>query len=282
MIFNIKDDLNNNRVKISDFEIVDQKNNIKEGHFGKVQRMKYKDNKYYAIKTIDKKKVDRNKEIIREKVIPLHLDHKNIIHLYGSFEDNNNYYLVLEYVSGGTLQDKRLNNLEDNSIIYILKQILEGLIYLHSHKIVHRDIKPDNILFDEKGNIKITDFGLCALIMPYPNNEKEDLLFQNSIVGPEFYTCPEIVNNQPYDFKCDIFSLGVTIYYLMNNKFPHYDKIKNNKIIRFPNTVKENLKYSKELRDIVKEMISDEPNKRPSAEIALNQLNNIIITIQII
>ena len=173
------------------------------------------------------------------------------------------------------MKDRLYNNFDEVSVIKIFKQILEGLIYLHSNNIVHRDIKPDNILFDEKVNIKITDFGLCALIMQESNNVDKDLLFQNSLVGLLFYICPEILNNQPYDFKCDIFSLGLIIYYLMNQNLPHYDKLQSNKIIRIPNTVKENLEYNQELRYLVKKMISDDPNNRPSAQILLDKLNKI-------
>ena len=100
------------------------------------------------------------------------INNRNIIKIYDHFDINENeYYLVLEYVPNGTLDDK-INNqrksktpFQEIEIIRIFKQIINGIIYLHDLNIVQRDIKPDNILFDEFDNVKLTDFGYSVLLI---------------------------------------------------------------------------------------------------------------------
>lgn len=259
-------------INISEFIEIES---IGHGCFGMVKKMQYIRNKLiYAVKFLPKSEIrDENKiNIKREINIMPTLTHKNIVKLYGFFDDNKYYYFVYELVQGTDLE-KYVQNLynnnmknygngfathiEQNLIINIFKQILSGLLYLHSNWVFHRDIKPDNILIDNENNIKITDFGFTAYFL------KGDpiLSTNNTRVGREDYAAPEIRKNKAYDYKCDIYSLGLTIWYLMNFELPP-----NQKNINF---------YNKNLVNLVKSMIRDNPDERPATDQALNYLLQI-------
>ena len=248
---------------------------IGKGCFGRVKKMQYIRNKHiYAVKFLPKSIInDKNqKNIYREINIMPTLTHKNIVKLYGHFEDNNYYYFIYELVQGSNLEKyvqnltnnnmKKYGNsfathIEQNLLINIFKQILSGLLYLHSNFVFHRDIKPDNILIDNENNIKITDFGFTAYFL-----EGDPILSTNNTrVGTKAYAAPEVQKHEPYNYKCDIYSLGLTIWYLMNFELPP-----NQKNINF---------YNKNLVDLVKSMIRDSPIERPTAEQALNYLLQI-------
>ena len=264
-----------------------------EGYFALVKKMKSKiNNLCYAIKIIPKSKVKKEKHIVREKIFQKLINHKNIVKLYGNFEDQENYYLVLEYVENDSLQkkiDKHINSFNNKNIeliredlvINIFKQIIDALEYLHSINIMHRDIKPDNILFDKFNNIKITDFGLSAIL----KQSWEDFFLDPNLysghtsLGHKDYSAPEMAAGEDsYDFKCDIFSLGLTIFYLMTFKLPFYSYIDNeNRLIRkHIDGVYISDFYSSELRNLVYKMISENPKNRPSAK----EIKEILIKIE--
>ena len=262
-------------MKLSDF--IEEKI-IGTGAFGTVKKMKSKnDGNYYAVKIIQKQnKIEKN--IVREKFILNTINHNNLIKFYGSFEDNENQYFVTDYLPNGTLDDKikkYLSNfnsikeavpIQENLVIIIFKQILEGLIYLHSNNIIHRDIKPENILFDENNNVKITDFGISAFLKLEMYLTNPNLYTNNTFCGTPGYIPPEILYGKEFDFKCDIYSLGMTIFKLMNFSLPsnnNSDKITLNEY------------YSKELRNLVMRMISKNPDDRPIAQEAYNELIQI-------
>ena len=266
-------------LNISDFILI---GSIGKGNFGEVKKMQYKgNNQIYAVKFVPKTNtiVQDNTNIFREVQIMSKSNHKNIVKLYGYFEDNENCYFVYELVQGCNLEtyvDKFKANsfathIEQNLLINIFKQILSGLLYLHSNYIFHRDIKPDNILIDNNNNIKITDFGLSALYV----QGFRTLSSCGTIVGREDYAAPEIKDEKPYDYKCDIYSLGLTMYYLMNFDLPP----KQN----------DNNFYNKNLVYLVDLMKRNNPIERPNAEQALNYLlqierdinNNILEKIEI-
>ena len=170
-----------------------------KGAFGFAEKMKSKlNNKLYAIKKLPIIKTGLPKDVIRETTFMLESNNEYIVKLYGYFqgienieklkyiykdnkkglyqndtEDKPMYFLVLEFMSQGSLQDYICEHRTKNSpinqdyIIKILKQLLIGLQYLHGKGIYHRDVKPDNILLDENGNIKISDFGISAILIFY-------------------------------------------------------------------------------------------------------------------
>ena len=151
--------------------------------------------------------------------------------------------MILEYCPNGTLKRYVENHLEMNRqskapidqcfVIKVFREILNALIYLKRKKVLHRDIKPDNILFDKNYNVKISDFGVSALYKDkddknekdYDNDEYEsdeddennidkDLYMNNSLIGPREFAAPEVLNRKKYDYSADIYSLGMTIFYI--------------------------------------------------------------------
>ena len=165
-----------------------------KGAFGYAEKMKSKlNNKIYAIKKLPVKKEGFGKDFVRETTFMLQSNNEYIVKLYGYFqgmesieklkniyknsknlyqnesEDKKMYYLVLDYVPNGSLENFIIKHQSQNKaveqefIIKVFKQILTGLKYLHENKIMHRDIKLDNILLDENNNIKISDFGISAI-----------------------------------------------------------------------------------------------------------------------
>ena len=142
-------------------------------------------------------------------------------------ENKDIYCLIREFAQNGSLEDF-INKyktdkgsfvpLGQDIVIKFLEQILSALKYLHDKKIVHRDIKPDNLLLDENNNIKISGFGISAIFYKEDNTENEideDLICHCTQVGRRDFICPEIEKAKKYDYRCDIYSLGLTMLYLM-------------------------------------------------------------------
>ena len=182
--------------KLSDFIIEKQ---IGKGNFGSVYLVKSKiTNKVYAMKEIksERYKNDSQKAEIQKEIKLLeNLDHPHVITYFSSFSENGNFYIITEYINGGNLDyiiklSKDKGQLVNEKKIWdVLVQTLSGLVYLHDNKkIIHRDIKPDNILFDKESNIKITDFGISAI-----NKEDVDdnLKCHGTCIGPVQYMAPE-------------------------------------------------------------------------------------------
>ena len=145
------------------------------------------------------------------------LDHDNTIKLYEVHESENSIYLVMELVQGKPLQDiltkgslKKIYS--SKQIIEMVRSIMDALAYLATKGIMHRDLKPDNILIDKKGKAKIADFGLATYI-----NEKEYIFKKCGTPG---YIAPEVFKYEPnilstaYGDRCDVFSAGCILFYM--------------------------------------------------------------------
>ncbi|CAO3660549.1 unnamed protein product [Umbelopsis ramanniana] len=152
------------------------------------------------------------------------LDHENIVQYlgYDSDEAEGHLNIFLEYVAGGSITSclTKFGPFQEPLVGHFTRQILQGLRYLHNKHILHRDIKGGNILVQEDGTCKISDFGLSKL------NDQDEVYDQNSkmsLQGSIFWMAPEVVKNEPYSAKVDIWSLGCTVIEMYTGKRPWLD-----------------------------------------------------------
>lgn len=141
------------------------------------------------------------------------INHPNIITLYQSYHHEHYLWLVMEYCDGGTLGElTSQHHLSESLIAYIVKEILQGLVWLHSKSRIHRDLKPANILLNHDGTVHIADLGLCL--------EFEQHSITTSLAGTENYISPEMIRNEGYDSATDIWSLGCCLIEMCNKRAP--------------------------------------------------------------
>ena len=222
-------------------------------------------NELIAVKEISLDTLNKyEKTIKRETEIMKKLNHPYIIKLYDTLIDNNteNVYLVMQYCEKGDLA-KYLNKrpLKEKYALKYLKQISEAIKYLLESNILHRDLKPNNILMTNVGNIALTDFGFARYF-------ESDLLLQ-TICGSPLYMAPEIIKNKKYDYKSDLWSIGIIFYEMLmgftpfkaKNIYELIRKIENDDII-IPN--KFNISYDS--RDLLYSLLQKNPLDRITYE----------------
>ncbi|KAA6391848.1 MAG: putative CBL-interacting protein kinase 8, partial [Streblomastix strix] len=191
-----------------------------EGTFGKVKQAKnIVTGEVVAMKILDKDRILRNHmadQLKMEISMMKKLRHDNIVQLIEVLTSKTKVFIVLELASGGELFQKIANATrfnEDTARLYF-RQLVRGVEFCHSLGICHRDLKPENLLLDEKGTLKISDFGLCALA------DKEDQLLKTQCGTPN-YTAPEILLGKKYDGKpTDVWSCGVILFVMLAGYLP--------------------------------------------------------------
>ena len=268
-----------------------------KGSFGEVYLSTKKGRtEYFATKKIDRKTADKpsfKKYFDNEINILKSLNHPNIVKLEEVKRSNNNYYIVMEYINGGGLSnclkkymDKHKKAFPEEIVQHLMRQIIEGLYYLHSRKIIHRDLKLDNIMinFDTEADkenlnmmrarVKIIDFGFAIQL----TSEKKDLTY--SAVGSPINMDPIILNkfskrkdpNLGYDEKADIWSIGTVCYELLIGKAVFNATTMNDLVDKVENgtyTVPKSL--SKEVVSFLNEMLRYDSKCRLSAAELLKQ-----------
>uniref|UniRef100_A0A8C9GJC6 Protein kinase domain-containing protein n=1 Tax=Piliocolobus tephrosceles TaxID=591936 RepID=A0A8C9GJC6_9PRIM len=213
---------NNLDIKLfhSDKEIFSDKGNIGEGGFGVVTKMRFLTfPTYYAIKKISKEHVMKSQaagQAYLEAKYHSLLSHVNVIKMYGCMQDEHYIYHVLEYCSKGSIytisKNFKKRIIPDDLAYKYFCHVVNGLYYLNQMGIFHRDIKMENVLVDYKDNAKLSDFGLSAMIVGNKTH--------SSLCGTMVYFSPEITSGQGYDYKSDIWSLGVLLYEMLVGDIP--------------------------------------------------------------
>ena len=152
----------------------------------------------------------------REAISASSLTHPNIVEMYDVGEDDGKYFIVMEYVDGKTLKSliKRRGSLTLPEVIDIMMQLTSGLACAHDSYIIHRDIKPQNIMILDDGKVKITDFGIAMAL------NSNELTQTNSVMGSVHYLPPEQANGNGATIKSDIYSLGILMFELLTGKLP--------------------------------------------------------------
>lgn len=153
----------------------------------------------------------------REALSASSLNHPNIVEMYDVGEDDGQYYIVMEYVEGKTLKQllKRRGSLTITEVIDIMSQLTDGMAHAHDSCIIHRDIKPQNIMILENGLIKITDFGIAMAL------NSTQLTQTNSVMGSVHYLPPEQANGKGSTIRSDIYSMGILMYELLSGGVPY-------------------------------------------------------------
>ena len=248
----------------SEFDLIEL---VGQGNYGRVYKaMHKKTGKIYSAKIAYIEKTNEVESFKKEINILSQCNNQYIVHYYGSYIKGHQIWIILEFCDGGSLFElikilpRNLNEEEIASLIYM---ILKGLVFLHENKKIHRDIKTENILLTHKGIAKLADFGVSTQLMHS---------FSKKItkIGTPFYMSPEVILQNKYDYKCDIWSLGITTIEMAEGE-PPFAKVKGywvlKKIITHPpKGLKNKEKWSNEFNNFVEKCLIYDPEKRPSAK----------------
>ncbi|XP_019329319.1 PREDICTED: serine/threonine-protein kinase 10 [Aptenodytes forsteri] len=223
-----------------------------------------------AAKVIETKSEDELEDYMVEIEILATCDHRHIVKLLGAFYWDGKLWIMIEFCPGGAVDATMLEldrGLTEPQIQVICRQMLEALHYLHSKKIIHRDLKAGNVLLTQDGNIKLADFGVSAKNM-------KTLQKRDSFIGTPYWMAPEVVmcetmKDTPYDYKADIWSLGITLIEMAQIEPPHHELNPMRVLLKIaksdPPTLSCPSKWSLEFRDFLKTALDKNPETRPSA-----------------
>ena len=240
---------------------------VGQGNYGRVYKAIHKKTgKIYSAKIAYIEKVNEVESFKKEINILSQCNNQYIVRYYGSYIKGHQIWIILEFCDGGSLYEliKILpRNLNEEEIASFIFMILKGLLFLHENKKIHRDVKTENILLTHDGIAKLADFGVSTQLMHS---------FSKKItkIGTPFYMSPEVIMQNKYDYKCDIWSLGITSIEMAEGE-PPFAKVKGywvlKKIITHPpKGLKNKEKWSKEFNDFFEKCLTYEPEKRPSAK----------------
>ena len=238
---------------------------IGKGGFGKVWKVRYKKNQEeFAMKEMSKALIiEKNclHSILYERDLLSNFRHPFIINMIFSFQDNNNLYLVMNLVTGGDLRYQLIKNhtFPENQSKFLLACLVLGLEALHANNIIHRDIKPENLILNNKGYLKITDFGIAK------KKENQNLTEDSGTPG---YMAPEVMNYQTHSFTADYYAIGIICYELMMGVRPYTGENKNiikEKILAKQVMIKSHeipKGWSQDAADFVNNLIKRKPSTR--------------------
>uniref|UniRef100_A0A3B3ZQQ7 Protein kinase domain-containing protein n=1 Tax=Periophthalmus magnuspinnatus TaxID=409849 RepID=A0A3B3ZQQ7_9GOBI len=204
--------------QIATYYTINREEVLGGGRFGQVHKCIENSSGLTLAAKIIKARSQKEKEVVRNEIQVMNqLNHANLIQLYAAFESRHDIILVMEYVEGGELFDRIIDenyNLTELDTVLFIRQICEGLQYMHKMYILHLDLKPENILCVSRvtNKIKIIDFGLARRYKP---REKLRVNFGT----PEFLA-PEVINYEFVSFPTDMWSLGVITYMLLSGLSP--------------------------------------------------------------
>ncbi|XP_044884468.1 serine/threonine-protein kinase 32A isoform X2 [Mauremys mutica] len=254
----------NEEVTFDHFEILRA---IGKGSFGKVCIVQKNDTKkMYAMKYMNKQKcVERNevRNVFKELQIMQGLEHPFLVNLWYSFQDEEDMFMVVDLLLGGDLRYHLQQNVrfQEGTVKLFICELALALDYLQSRRIIHRDMKPDNILLDEHGHVHITDFNIATILTKG--------MQVTTIAGTKPYMAPEMFNSTKptgYSFAVDWWSLGITAYELLRGRRPYHirSNISPNEIAHVfrTATVMYPAAWSKEMVSLLKKLLEPNPEER--------------------
>ncbi|GLE01694.1 hypothetical protein PINS_up010528 [Pythium insidiosum] len=250
-----------------------------QGSYAKVFHARHKKNKVeFAVKVMDQnfiRKENKTAFVLTERKVLSRLHHPNIVRFYCSFKDSQSLYLVMELCKGGDLfglirseaSKNRDRGILDTALSlettqYYVAELVKALEYMHSKHVIHRDLKPDNILLSEDGHIKLTDFGTAK--------DQEDKASGYQFCGTVSYVSPEVLNDKAAGRPCDLWALGCVVYQMLSGRLPF---VAENDYLTFQliiNHCSEKLEFPESIpesaRNLIRRLLVQEPEARLGAE----------------
>ncbi len=247
------------------------KNNFKflyvigKGGFGRVWKIQSKKtNIKYALKEMSKLKIidkKSEKSINSEREFLSKLNHSFIVNMHYAFQDRDNLYLVMDLLNGGDLRYhiSRYRKFSEEQTRFFIANIIYAIEYIHSNNVIHRDIKPENLVLDDKGYVRITDFGIAKENMPDNSSETS---------GTPGYMAPEVMKGRNHSFPVDFFAIGVIGYEFMLGTRPYVGKnrkeIKEQMLSKAVVINEDNIAtgWSQESANFINKLLERKENKR--------------------
>lgn len=251
----------------SDFEQIEC---IGRGSFGTVWKGRNKKTgQTVAIKVLDLEKSEEEIEDVQKEISALSsLSSKNVTMYYESFVEGNFLWIIMEYLGGGSVRDIIVSleekGLDEHYVAIILREVLQGLQYMHKLGKIHRDIKSANILLADDGQVKLADFGVVGQLTDSVNK-------RTTVVGTPYWMAPEVILGYPHDYLADIWSLGITAIEMAKGRPPlsHLPALKV--LMQIPKKQPPILEgnFSDNLKEFVDLCLQREASDRPSAKLLL-------------
>ncbi|KAG5608860.1 hypothetical protein H5410_020141 [Solanum commersonii] len=252
----------------NDFQICEE---IGRGRFGTVYRcFSPATGESFACKSIDKNllidSTDRECLDKEPKILQLLSGNPNILHLYKVYEDDDFLHMLTDFCPNSDLYERvSSGSLSESAAAAILTQLVSAISYCHHMGVAHRDIKPDNVLFDSENRLKLADFGSAEWFAGCEGR------MMSGVVGTPYYVAPEVLMGKEYNEKVDVWSAGVILYIMLSGVPPFYGETPTE---TFQAVLRGNLRFptrnfrsvSSEAKDLLRKMICKDVSRRFSAE----------------
>jgi tetratricopeptide (TPR) repeat protein len=259
------------------YEIIEE---LGKGGMGKVYRvLDRKINEELALKLIrpeiaDKKTIER---FGNELKMARKISHKNVCRMYHLSEESGTHYIIMEYMQGESLKNmiKMTKQLSVGSAVNIAKQVCEGLLEAHRLGVVHRDLKPHNIMIDREGTVRIMDFGIARSL------ETKGTTAAGGMIGTPEYMSPEQTESRQVDQRSDIYSMGIILFEMLTGRVPFEGETPlsiamKHKSEKPPDPADFNTQIPEELNQIILKCLEKDRERRyPGAEELLAELNRL-------